>query len=143
MDTIVTSCRDSPENAYWNSATNTPDQSVIFARLALSQLFYVVTGAIASVFNMVCIVVFVTRKELRIKYLLFAVLAFANLINTLFLFLAGTVRRQMIFTNQYNQMRSTFECLLQPGPHLQLLGGQLPAVILLVIDVERFIAVYR
>jgi hypothetical protein len=84
-----------------------------------------------------------TFQDLRQKYLLFAFLAFANLLNTLFMFVAGIHRRHMIFTNQYNQLMSTIDCLKYPGPHLQILGGQLPALVLLVIDIERLTAVYK
>uniref|UniRef100_A0A914X3G4 G-protein coupled receptors family 1 profile domain-containing protein n=1 Tax=Plectus sambesii TaxID=2011161 RepID=A0A914X3G4_9BILA len=144
MSSIVQlpSCRDNAQNAYWNNETAKPDQSIANASLLPALLAYVIAGGIASTFNILCILTFVTKKNLREKYLLFAVLAFANLINTFFMFISGLLRRQMIFANQYTQLRSTFECLLQPGPHLQLLGGQLPAVVILLMDAERLIAVY-
>jgi hypothetical protein len=82
-------------------------------------------------------------QDLRQKYLLFAFLAFANLFNTLFMLIDGNRRRYFIFTNQIMQLRSSFECLQYPGPHLLILGNQLPALIILVIDIERLIAVYR
>uniref|UniRef100_A0A914UR79 G-protein coupled receptors family 1 profile domain-containing protein n=1 Tax=Plectus sambesii TaxID=2011161 RepID=A0A914UR79_9BILA len=135
------SCSD--KNAYWNNKTYPPDQSAFNVDLLPALLAYSLCGAFASIFNIVCILTFVTKKELREKYLFFAVLAFANLINTFFMFLAGVLRRKMIYNNQFMQLQSSFECLLQPGPHLQLPGGQLPAVVLLVIDIERLIAVYR
>uniref|UniRef100_A0A914WAS3 G-protein coupled receptors family 1 profile domain-containing protein n=1 Tax=Plectus sambesii TaxID=2011161 RepID=A0A914WAS3_9BILA len=134
------SCSD--RNAYWNNDTNPPDQAALNGALLPALLAYSVCGAFASIFNIICILTFATKKDLREKYLFFAVLAFANLINTFFMFLAGTLRRKMIYSNQFMQLRSSFECLLQPGPHLQLPGGQLPAVVLLVIDIERLIAVY-
>uniref|UniRef100_A0A914URJ8 G-protein coupled receptors family 1 profile domain-containing protein n=1 Tax=Plectus sambesii TaxID=2011161 RepID=A0A914URJ8_9BILA len=135
------SCSD--KNAYWNNATNPPDQSALNVDLLSALLAYSVCGALASVSNIICILTFTTKKELREKYLFFAVLAFANLINTFFMFLAGILRRNMIYSNQFMQLRSSFECLLLPAPHLQLPGGQLPAVVLLVIDIERLVAVYR
>uniref|UniRef100_A0A914X6E5 G-protein coupled receptors family 1 profile domain-containing protein n=1 Tax=Plectus sambesii TaxID=2011161 RepID=A0A914X6E5_9BILA len=139
----ATSCRDHPSNAYWNNATNQPDQSIANAPVLPGFLIYTVAGAISSIFNITCILTFITKKELREKYLLFAVLAFANLINTVFMFIAGTLRTHLIYNNQYMQLISTFECLQYPTPHLQLLGGQLPAVILIAIDIERLLAVYR
>uniref|UniRef100_A0A914UVD3 G-protein coupled receptors family 1 profile domain-containing protein n=1 Tax=Plectus sambesii TaxID=2011161 RepID=A0A914UVD3_9BILA len=140
--TFVTSCRDHPSNAYWNNATNQPDQSIANAPVLPGFLTYSVAGATSSIFNIICILIFITKKELREKYLLFAVLAFANLINTVFMLTAGTLRRHLIYNNQYMQLISTFECLKYPNPHLHLLGGQLPAVILIAIDIERLVAVY-
>uniref|UniRef100_A0A914WSC8 G-protein coupled receptors family 1 profile domain-containing protein n=1 Tax=Plectus sambesii TaxID=2011161 RepID=A0A914WSC8_9BILA len=139
----ATSCRDHPSNAYWNNATYQQDQSIVNGPVMPAFLTYSVVGAISSIFNIICILIFITKKELREKYLLFAVLAFANLINTVFMLTAGTLRRHLIYNNQYMQLISTFECLKYPNPHLQLLGGQLPAVILIAIDIERLIAVYR
>uniref|UniRef100_A0A914X0B0 G-protein coupled receptors family 1 profile domain-containing protein n=1 Tax=Plectus sambesii TaxID=2011161 RepID=A0A914X0B0_9BILA len=138
-------CRDHPTNAYWNNASNPnlPVQSVVNADLLTAFFTYAVVGAIASLFNIVCILVFLTKKEHRQKYLFYTVLVFGNLFNTLFMLISGILRRQMIITNRFQQVRSSFECLLQPGPHLQVVGGQLPALILLIINVERFIAVFR
>uniref|UniRef100_A0A914XF03 Uncharacterized protein n=1 Tax=Plectus sambesii TaxID=2011161 RepID=A0A914XF03_9BILA len=81
------------KNAYWDNETNPPDQSVVTAGLLPAFLTYSIRGGIASVFNIVCILVFLTKKfaqkrmtsqELRDKYLFFAILAFGNLLNTLF-----------------------------------------------------------
>uniref|UniRef100_A0A914WDV1 G-protein coupled receptors family 1 profile domain-containing protein n=1 Tax=Plectus sambesii TaxID=2011161 RepID=A0A914WDV1_9BILA len=130
------------KNAYWDNETYPPDQSVATAGLLPAFLTYSICGGFASVFNIICILVFLTKKELRDKYLFFALLAFGNLINTLFCLIAGSLRRKMIFANKFLQLRSIFECLQQPGPHLQLLGGQLPALVLLVISLQRFFAVF-
>uniref|UniRef100_A0A914WAZ4 G-protein coupled receptors family 1 profile domain-containing protein n=1 Tax=Plectus sambesii TaxID=2011161 RepID=A0A914WAZ4_9BILA len=108
------------KNAYWDSKTNPSDQSVVTAGLLPAFLTYSICGGIASVFNIVCILVFLTKKDLRDKYLFFALLAFGNLPNTLFCLIAGSLRRKMIFANKFLQLRSTFECLQQSGPHLQL-----------------------
>jgi hypothetical protein len=56
------SCRDSPENAYWNNATATPDQALINAALLPPWLAYSVVGAVTSVFNSICILIFMTEK---------------------------------------------------------------------------------
>jgi hypothetical protein len=55
-------CRNLPINAYWNNATATPDQSVINAGSLSPFLAYIIAGAIASVFNIICILIFVTKK---------------------------------------------------------------------------------
>ena len=55
-------CRDSPINAFWNNATATPDQSVINSISLSPLLAFVIAGAIASVFNIICILIFVTKK---------------------------------------------------------------------------------
>uniref|UniRef100_A0A914X308 G-protein coupled receptors family 1 profile domain-containing protein n=1 Tax=Plectus sambesii TaxID=2011161 RepID=A0A914X308_9BILA len=138
-------CRASPTNAYWNnfSNPNLPEQSIGNATLLPAFLAYAIVGAVASVFNVICILVFLTKKEHRQKYLFYTLLAIGNLFNTVFMFLAGISRRQMIFTNQFNQVRSSFECLQQVAPHFQVIGGQLPALVILIVNVERFIAVYR
>jgi hypothetical protein len=46
-------------------------------------------------------------QNLRRKYLLFAFLSFANLINTVFMLQAGIRRRNLVFDNQYLQLIST------------------------------------
>jgi hypothetical protein len=84
-----------------------------------------------------------TLQEFREKYLLFAVLAFGNLISTMYLCQAGFVRRNLIFTNQYSQLINSVDCLQFAGPHLQIFGGQLPALVLFIINIERLVAVYR
>jgi hypothetical protein len=63
-ESTPTSCRDSPINAYYNNATDTPDQSSV--ALSGSQLgpflAYAVAGGVASVFNIICIFIFVSKK---------------------------------------------------------------------------------
>uniref|UniRef100_A0A914UZ41 Uncharacterized protein n=1 Tax=Plectus sambesii TaxID=2011161 RepID=A0A914UZ41_9BILA len=73
------------KNAYWDNKTYQPHQSVATAGLLPAFPTNSICGGIASVFNIICILVFLTKKELREKYLSFAVLAFGNLLNTLFL----------------------------------------------------------
>ncbi len=62
-ESTPTSCRDSPINAYWNNATDTPDQTLPpNAALLPAFLSYVIVGGIASVINIFCILIFITKK---------------------------------------------------------------------------------
>jgi hypothetical protein len=63
------SCDHSPINAYYNNATATPNQSsaALSGSLLGPFLAYAIAGGVASVFNIICILIFITKKVCSIK----------------------------------------------------------------------------
>jgi hypothetical protein len=59
---MLTSCRDSPINEYYNNATDTPNQALINASALTPYLTFAIVGAVAFVSNIICILIFMTKK---------------------------------------------------------------------------------
>uniref|UniRef100_A0A914VUD1 G-protein coupled receptors family 1 profile domain-containing protein n=1 Tax=Plectus sambesii TaxID=2011161 RepID=A0A914VUD1_9BILA len=109
--------------------------------LALYQL-YIYAGVPTVIANAICILVFVSKQKLRIKYPLFATLAVGDLLNGLGMLLAGIFRTRLILNSDYNR-RTSFECLRNPWPHFYIIGGQLSSFILFIMGIERIFAVFQ
>jgi hypothetical protein len=62
MVSSLTTCGNNTQNVYWNNKTATPNQALLEASLLPALRSYMIFGAIASVFNVICILTFLTKK---------------------------------------------------------------------------------
>uniref|UniRef100_A0A914V974 G-protein coupled receptors family 1 profile domain-containing protein n=1 Tax=Plectus sambesii TaxID=2011161 RepID=A0A914V974_9BILA len=103
---------------------------------------YTPFGSFATVTNILCVLVVLSKKHMREKYGAFGVLSFGDMLNALAMVLSGSIRNQQINDNSFVSL-STFDCFRNPWPHLFIVGGQLPAFVLIVMAGERVIAVFK
>uniref|UniRef100_A0A914WMP2 G-protein coupled receptors family 1 profile domain-containing protein n=1 Tax=Plectus sambesii TaxID=2011161 RepID=A0A914WMP2_9BILA len=103
---------------------------------------YISLGSFAAATNILCVLVMLSTKQMRQKYGTFGVLSFGDMLNALGMVLAGSVRSQLIYDNFYGSL-STFDCFGRPWPYFFIVGGQLPAFVLIVMASERMIAVFK
>uniref|UniRef100_A0A914WNZ2 G-protein coupled receptors family 1 profile domain-containing protein n=1 Tax=Plectus sambesii TaxID=2011161 RepID=A0A914WNZ2_9BILA len=103
---------------------------------------YMSFGSFATATNILCVVVVLSTKQMRQKYGAFGLLSFGDMINALAMVIAGSVRNQQIYDNSFVAL-PTFDCFRNPWPYFFIVGGQLPAFILIVMASERVIAVFK
>uniref|UniRef100_A0A914X1Y8 G-protein coupled receptors family 1 profile domain-containing protein n=1 Tax=Plectus sambesii TaxID=2011161 RepID=A0A914X1Y8_9BILA len=133
-------CYNASYSAAATGASVDPRESYA-SSLALYQL-YIYASIPAVVSNAVCIAVFLSRQELRSKYPMFVTLTIGDLLTGLGSLLAGVYRTRLILDNDYNK-RTSFECLRNSWPHFYIIGGQISAFIMLLMGIERIMAVYK
>uniref|UniRef100_A0A914V8L9 G-protein coupled receptors family 1 profile domain-containing protein n=1 Tax=Plectus sambesii TaxID=2011161 RepID=A0A914V8L9_9BILA len=117
------------------------DNVTLVAVLNMNKL-YMSFGSFATVTNIICILVVLSTKQMRQKYVTFGLLSFGDMLNALAMVLAGSVRSQLIYDNSFGTL-STFACFGRPWPYFFIVGGQLPAFVLIVMAGERVIAVFK
>uniref|UniRef100_A0A914WCU6 G-protein coupled receptors family 1 profile domain-containing protein n=1 Tax=Plectus sambesii TaxID=2011161 RepID=A0A914WCU6_9BILA len=103
---------------------------------------YVWFGSFAVTTNILCVLVVLSTKQMREKYGVFGLLSFGDMLNALGMVIAGVARTQLIYANSYGLL-STFACFGHPWPYFFIIGGQLPACVLIVMAGERVIAVFK
>uniref|UniRef100_A0A914WWZ2 G-protein coupled receptors family 1 profile domain-containing protein n=1 Tax=Plectus sambesii TaxID=2011161 RepID=A0A914WWZ2_9BILA len=104
--------------------------------------FYIPFGSFATATNILCVLVVLSKKRMREKYGAFGVLSFGDMLNALAMVLLGSIRNQQINDNSFVSL-SSFACFGRPWPYLFIVGGQLPAFVLVVMAGERVIAVFK
>ncbi|KAE9553641.1 hypothetical protein FO519_003142 [Halicephalobus sp. NKZ332] len=105
---------------------------------------YTVFGILAFVSNLVIIVVYLSNNLLRSRFSMYAGLAVADMINGLGFIVTGLerLRQEYSLMDVYSiPIMSRYECALQVGNMLQVVGSQWPALITLSLGLERFCAV--
>uniref|UniRef100_A0A914WX29 G-protein coupled receptors family 1 profile domain-containing protein n=1 Tax=Plectus sambesii TaxID=2011161 RepID=A0A914WX29_9BILA len=117
------------------------DNATLVAMLNMNKL-YMSFGSFATATNIVCILVVLSTKQMRQKYVAFGLLSFGDMLNALAMVLAGSVRTQLIYNNSYGTL-SALDCFRRPWPYFFIVGGQLPAFVLVVMAGERMIAVFK
>uniref|UniRef100_A0A914V6L1 G-protein coupled receptors family 1 profile domain-containing protein n=1 Tax=Plectus sambesii TaxID=2011161 RepID=A0A914V6L1_9BILA len=120
----------------------TPFSNASLAAIINLNNLYIPFGSFATATNIICVMVVLSTKQMREKYGAFGVLSFGYMLNALGLVLLGTVRTQLIYDNSFVSM-STFACFGRPWPYFFIVGGQLPAFVLVVMAGERVIAVFK
>uniref|UniRef100_A0A914VNR8 G-protein coupled receptors family 1 profile domain-containing protein n=1 Tax=Plectus sambesii TaxID=2011161 RepID=A0A914VNR8_9BILA len=103
---------------------------------------YTPFGSFAAATNILCVLVMLSTKQMREKYGAFGLLSFGDMLNALGMVIAASVRTQLIYDNSYGSL-STFSCFGRPWPYFFIVGGQLPAFVLIVMAGERVIAVFK
>uniref|UniRef100_A0A914WS27 G-protein coupled receptors family 1 profile domain-containing protein n=1 Tax=Plectus sambesii TaxID=2011161 RepID=A0A914WS27_9BILA len=109
--------------------------------LNISKL-YISFGSFAAATNILCVLVVLSKKYMRQKYGAFGLLSFGDLLNAMGMVIAGVARTQLIYDNSYGSL-STFACFGRPWPIFFIIGGQLPAFVLVLMAGERVIAVFK
>uniref|UniRef100_A0A914W9D1 G-protein coupled receptors family 1 profile domain-containing protein n=1 Tax=Plectus sambesii TaxID=2011161 RepID=A0A914W9D1_9BILA len=103
---------------------------------------YMSFGSFATATNILCVLVVLSTKQMRQKYGAFGLLSFGDMINALAMVIAGSVRNQQIYNHSFVAL-TAFDCLRNPWPYFFIVGGQLPAFVLIVMAGERVIAVFK
>uniref|UniRef100_A0A914WIE6 G-protein coupled receptors family 1 profile domain-containing protein n=1 Tax=Plectus sambesii TaxID=2011161 RepID=A0A914WIE6_9BILA len=103
---------------------------------------YIPFGSFAVATNILCVLVVLSTKQMREKYGAFGLLSFGDMLNALGIVIAGGVRTQLIHNNSYGSL-STYACFGRLWPYFFIVGGQLPACVLIVMAGERVIAVFK
>uniref|UniRef100_A0A914XTF0 G-protein coupled receptors family 1 profile domain-containing protein n=1 Tax=Plectus sambesii TaxID=2011161 RepID=A0A914XTF0_9BILA len=122
-------------NATWSSNTS-------FANVLNLDNWYMSFGSFAAATNILCVLVVLSKKRMRQKYGAFGVLSFGDMLNALAMALLGSLRNQQIYDNSFVSL-SSFDCFQNPWPYFFIVGGQLPAFVLIVMAGERVIAVFK
>ncbi|KAE9548800.1 hypothetical protein FO519_007984 [Halicephalobus sp. NKZ332] len=105
---------------------------------------YTIFGILAFLVNLIIVVVYFSNNSLRTKFTMYAGLAVADMINGLGFAVTGfeRVRVEFSLVNVYiPPITNRYECAVQVGNILQVIGSQWPAMITLSLGLERFFAV--
>ncbi|XGW19859.1 hypothetical protein V3C99_003582, partial [Haemonchus contortus] len=119
------------------------------AALEIRFVLYTIFGAITCISSLICLIVFLSTKELRKKYVMFSALSVGDFLNGLSFVLAGTFRTTALIQGFYYQEVSGMECLLRtPWGLMMVIAGQIPALLHLFVALDRvaalqFAAFYR
>uniref|UniRef100_A0A914V889 G-protein coupled receptors family 1 profile domain-containing protein n=1 Tax=Plectus sambesii TaxID=2011161 RepID=A0A914V889_9BILA len=99
-------------------------------------------GSLTAATNILCMLVVLSTKQMSRKYGNFGLLSLGGMLNALGLILAGSIRKKLIYDNSYGSL-SSFACFGRPWPYFFIVGGQLPAFVLIVMAGERVIAIFK
>lgn len=106
-------------------------------------IFYqlIAFGSTAAIANAFLLITFFSNCNLLKKCSSTFGLAVADFINGLALLVSGSIRLAYFNLNVYGLMVHPFECMTKNAVVLYIIGNQLPSLMLLVIAVERLVAV--
>ncbi|KAK0405757.1 hypothetical protein QR680_018181 [Steinernema hermaphroditum] len=121
-------------------APNTLDMIADFIAMCL----YIVEGAFVCIFNGIVIILIVSDRNLRqSNELLFITgLCFGDWIDSTGYFNAGIVRLRNLILNTDTVQVSTTSCFYTSYITLFFYGYQVPALMMLIVSIERFLAVF-
>ncbi|KAK0412751.1 hypothetical protein QR680_006384 [Steinernema hermaphroditum] len=105
---------------------------------------YITLGGFAVSTNAVLLLALVTSKVFRRKGVIIMVLVFADLVNGIAFIVSGKRRIDEVIYRAENHLSPIVamrECAAEPSPALYVIGGQWPAVLTLMLGVERLTAV--
>ncbi|KAH7715031.1 Protein R02D5.6 d [Aphelenchoides avenae] len=107
-------------------------------------ILYVSLGTVAIAANLLNIVVFWTNKELRTNYVFIIALDIGEIINGLSYILTGLGRGTQLLLGNYHRPITVHDCFFtRYWPVPLVLGTEIPALIMLVVSMERVYAVHR
>ncbi|TKR66810.1 hypothetical protein L596_023048 [Steinernema carpocapsae] len=105
---------------------------------------YMVLGIVAILANLLDILIFVTNNELRRKYIFFVAIDVGELVDGLSYVLTSIGRGSGVLTGTFPQPISIHDCFFKRyWVHALIMGTELPALITIVISIERILAVHK
>ncbi|KAE9548802.1 hypothetical protein FO519_007986 [Halicephalobus sp. NKZ332] len=105
---------------------------------------YTIFGILAFLINLIIIFVYFSNQSLKSRFTMYIGLAAADMINGLGFAATGFERLQYQFYSTKFESFPTvnqYQCALQIGNMLQIIGSQWPALIILFLGLERIFAV--
>ncbi|VDM46050.1 unnamed protein product [Toxocara canis] len=126
-----------------------PAASYVFTSSSFSAtqfmcLLYIVLGSLAILFSLFDAIVFIVYRESRRRYVLFIALDFAEIINGISFIVCGYGRGRELYNGMFDTPITFHDCFFSKNWVIPLImGGELPALVTVVISVERIIAVVR
>uniref|UniRef100_A0A914WXL3 G-protein coupled receptors family 1 profile domain-containing protein n=1 Tax=Plectus sambesii TaxID=2011161 RepID=A0A914WXL3_9BILA len=104
---------------------------------------YEYTGFATIIANLIILSVIVTDRGLRERLLLYFVLAIGDILNGCYFGYANFMRLQQMKDGTYFIPTSKWDCAKKFYSFFQLTGTQFPALIALLISIERVLAVQK
>uniref|UniRef100_A0A9J2Q3I4 G-protein coupled receptors family 1 profile domain-containing protein n=1 Tax=Ascaris lumbricoides TaxID=6252 RepID=A0A9J2Q3I4_ASCLU len=107
-------------------------------------LMYTCLGTVAVLSSLLDILVFIVNRDSRNRYLLFIVLDFAEIIDGIAYIMCGYGRGKEYHKGLFNTAISFHDCFFTKNWVIPLIiGTELPALITIIISIERITAVMR
>ncbi|KAL3072958.1 hypothetical protein niasHS_017932 [Heterodera schachtii] len=105
----------------------------------------ILVGVVSSLFCIATLIVFFSRRNFFHHNKLLTLLGFADLCSSLGIVLLGMMRKAIydrIMETSQVPIETSWSCAIKPFVYLRLIGALIPPLVLTIVSIERFLAVY-